>query len=396
MFEDEHVLQDEYTPEKLIERDEEKDDYVEALQPVANGGTPRNIFVYGDTGVGKTVATRMILDELVTDTDEFEDVDVEIVWLNCKGLTSYQTAVQLVNSLRGSSRKISSSGHAKAAVYEMLWSELDDRDATHVLFVLDEVDSLGSDDNLLYQIPRARSNQHIEDTHIGLIGICNNFKFRESLSQRVKSTLCETEIRFGPYDAGELRTILNQRADKAFVDGVLDDDVIPLAAALAGQNTGSARRALDILYNAGSLARKHDDDTVTEDHVREAVSVVEKGVIEDELRDLPTQSHLVLYAIAQLEQQGETPARRKEIYEVYEGIAERGEFDVKAQRTVLDRLGQLSLKGFLHVNEVNKGRGGGKHHQYELDVKLDLVLTVLDEHSRIVEATGNQQLSDFT
>lgn len=385
IFANEYVLQDEYTPEKLIERDEERADYIEALQPVANGVPAQNIFVYGDTGVGKTVATRMILDELKEDTAEFDNVDVEVVWLNCKNLTSYQTAVHLVNELRPPPRQISKTGHPSATVYSMLWDELNERNATHVLFVLDEVDSLETDDDLLYQIPRARSNGHIEDVHVGVIGISNNFKFRDNLSARVKSTLCEHEIRFGPYDAHELQTILYQRAEKAFVEGVLEDDVIPLTAAKAAQDTGSARDALDILYKAGSLARKNDDDVVSESHVRRAVDKVEQGVIEDELRDLPTQSHIVLYAVTVLSQNDETPARRKRIYEVYEMIANRIGADIKAQRTVLDRLSQLTLKGFLHVDKVNKGRKGGKHHQYELDVKADLVVRALEEDSRLSE-----------
>lgn len=394
IFADEYVLQDEYTPEQLIERDEERADYIEALQPVANGAPAQNIFVYGDTGVGKTVATRMILDELKEDTAEFDNVNVEVVWLNCKNLTSYQTAVHLVNDLRPPNRQISKTGHPAATVYSMLWDELNERNATHVLFVLDEVDSLETDDDLLYQIPRARSNGYIENVHVGVIGISNNFKFRDNLSARVKSTLCEHEIRFGPYDAHELQTILHQRAEKAFVDDALADDVIPLTAAKAAQDTGSARDALDILYKAGSLARKNDDDVVTESHVRRAVDKVEQGVIEDELRDLPTQSHLVLYAVTVLSQNDETPARRKRIYEVYETIATRIGADVKAKRTVLDRLSQLTLKGFLHVDKVNKGRNGGKHHQYELDVKDDLVIRALEDESRLSEFIKNERTTD--
>ncbi|WP_135305623.1 orc1/cdc6 family replication initiation protein [Haloarcula amylovorans] len=396
VFKNEQVLQEEYTPDELIEREEEREDYIEALQPVANAASPRNIFVYGDTGVGKTVATRMILNELSKDMEQFDDVDVEVVWANCKELTSYQTAVKLVNSFRERSQKISMSGHSNAAVYDMLWEEIDALDATHLYIVLDEVDSLGTDDDLLYKLPRARSNQDINNTYLGLIGISNNFKFRDNLSARVKSTLCEHEIRFGPYDAGELQTILEQRAEKAFVEGMLISGVIPLVAASAAQNTGSARRALDILYNAGSLARKKDADAVTEDHVREAISLVEKGVIEDELRDLPTQSHLVLYAVALLAEQGELPARRKRIYEVYETIATRLDTTVKAKRTVLNRLSQLSLKGFLHVDEVNKGRSGGKHYQYELDIKQDLLLNILSENNRLEELMVDQNLDQFS
>jgi cell division control protein 6 len=392
IFKNEHVLRDEYTPERLIERDEEKNDYIQALQPIANGTIPQNVFVYGDTGVGKTVATRILLDELQEDAEEFDNVSVEIAWVNCKDMTSYQVAVELVNALRPPDNQISVTGHSRNKIYDLLWDELDSREATHVVFVLDEVDSLGSDDNLLYQVPRARANNNISNTHVGLVGICNNFRFHEDLSSRVKSTLCQYEIRFGPYDADELRTILSDRAEDAFVDGALSQDAVPLAAAMAGSDTGSARHALDILHKAGSLARRRDAHLVEEEHVREAVEAVEQGVIEDELRDLPTQSHIVLYTIAMLEQMGETPARRPRIYDVYTTICDRIDADKKTQRTVLDRLGQLSLKGFLHVSEVNQGREGGKHHRYGLDVNSEMVHNALRDDARLGEAVQNEPL----
>lgn len=76
----------------------------------------------------------------------------------------------------------------------------------------------------------------------------------------------------------------NHRAEKAFVDGVLGDDVVPLTAALAGQDTGSLRQAIDILYEAGSLARKGDAEMIVEAHVRTAAEQVERGVLQDDRR----------------------------------------------------------------------------------------------------------------
>jgi len=51
----------------------------------------------------------------------------------------------------------------------------------------------------------------------------------------VKDTLMETEISFSPYDASELRTILADRADRAFVEGTCDDSAIARAAAIAAR-----------------------------------------------------------------------------------------------------------------------------------------------------------------
>jgi cell division control protein 6 len=393
IFRSEHVLRDKYTPEKLIERQEEKQDYIQALQPIANASVPQNIFVYGDTGVGKTDATRIILDELKEDTEPYDDVEIKTIWLNCKDHSSYDVAVSLVNEFREPSNQLPPTGYSTSKVFQFLWDEIEQCNATHVVFVLDEIDSLGEDDSLLYQIPRAGSNNNLEETEVGLIGICNDFRYRDALSPRVTSTLCEFEIRFGPYDANELTTILEERAEEAFYPGALGDGVVGLAAALAGQDTGSARHAIDILHKAGSLARRREEDEVKTEHVREAEALVEQSVIEDELRDLPTQSHIVLYAITILDKQGETPASRNRVYNIYETICERIGAKVKSERTILNRINKLALKSFVDKEEVNKGESGGRKFRYNLNVDKEIVQAALQTDERVNDATAVESLS---
>lgn len=395
VFANDDVLRDSYVPDQLIARDEEQDDYVQALRPVTRGSEPRNIFVYGDTGVGKTVATRLLLEELQADATEL-GIDLEIAWINVKNLSSYQVVVQLVNHFREADEQLSESGYSMGSVLERLWGELDALEATHVLIVLDEVDSLDTDDKLLYEIPRARSEGNVTETEVGLIGISNNFAFRDNLSARVRATLCEHEIHFPPYDAEQLQTILEDRAERAFVDGALDDGVIELTAALAAQETGSARQALDVLYKAGELANQEESETIIESHVREAFEQVEKGIIESELEQLPSQSHTVLAAILALQQVGETPAGRKRIYSVYASLADLLGMEPKGDRTIHRRLSDLSLKGFLSMRELNLGSQGGNKYVYELEMRPEIVERVLREESRFGDVLGDREFVDFT
>ena len=92
--------------------------------------------------------------------------------------------------------------------------------------------------------------------------------------------------------------------------------MIPLCAAFAGQESGSARQALKLLFTAGDLARSWDCEKVGEKHVREAEPLVRDSKVKDELRSLPTQSHLTLYAVWRLADQEETPVKSSEIYDV--------------------------------------------------------------------------------
>ena len=385
IFTKESVLRDTYTPDGLVERDRELSEYQNALKPVIKGEDPKNIFLYGQTGVGKTIATEMILDRLEKDQEKYDYLDISTISILCKGLnSSYQVSVKLVNEFREPSEKIPPTGYSPDAVLSMLWQHLRDVDATHVLIVLDEIDSIGNDDDILYQLPRANSNGNVppEETKIGVIGISNDFTFRDNLSARVTDSLAEEEIHFPPYDSTQLGNILESRAEKAFQDGVLDGDVIPLCAALSGQESGSARQALKLLYKAGDIARSRDEETVTVDHVQEAEPLVQAGKVEDELEALPTQSHLTLYAVLRLAERDELPSKSHQIYEAYQQAASAIDADVKTDRTIRDRLSQLSLKGFLDVEERNKGSQGGSYYLYDLDIREELVREVLEREDR--------------
>ncbi|WP_121304845.1 Cdc6/Cdc18 family protein [Haloarcula quadrata] len=187
----------------------------------------------------------------------------------------------------------------------------------------------------------------------------------------------------------------SQRAKKAFLDGVVDKPVIAKTAALAAQDTGSARHALDILKESGDIADENGVDSITEAHVEEAYEEVERGKTRSQLRDLPTQSKLVLQALLSLSLNGETPAMKQTVYDVYEKIAYDINTDVKSTRTIHDRLNQLSLNGFVHMEQRNEGLSGGIYNQYDLDLREEIVTEVLKENNRISELMETTTLDSF-
>ncbi|ADD07500.1 Orc1-type DNA replication protein (plasmid) [Natrialba magadii ATCC 43099] len=379
IFNNENVLHDDYQPQSLEERDSEIEQFTGYLQPVINGAQPRNIFLYGKTGVGKTAATKYLLQHLEEDSEQYDDVTITTVYLNCEDLTSsYRVAVALVNKLRDPEEQISRTGYPLNAVYEMLWEKLDELGGT-ILIVLDEVDYIGDDDSVLYQLPRARSNGKIENSRVGIIGISNDFKYREKLDPRVEDTLCERELHFPPYDATDLQNILTKRANHAFKDDVLDGDVVPLCAAFAAQDKGSARQALDLLLEAGDLARRQSDPVVTEDHVRDAKQLLEKQRIEESMKELTSHGHLTLLAVvASTVADPEAPLQKQTIYEQYQDLAKATDRDALGGRAFHNHLAELSMLGILDRAKRNEGRAGGIYYEYEVDVPLEAALSTLE------------------
>lgn len=384
IFRDEDMLREDYQPESITGREKELEEYRKALQPVVNGAQPRNIFLYGKTGVGKTAVSRFLLDQLKQDTKQYDDVNLSVFWLNCTNLSSsYQVAVNLVNTIRPSDKQISTTGHPQQRVFDILYDELEEIGGI-ILLVFDEIDQIGSDDEILYELPRARSNGYLESAKPGVIGISNDFAFRDDLSPKVKDTLCEEEIHFSPYNGPELEAILQERADGALYDDAAEPGVVPLCGALAAQDTGSARQALNLLYSAGELARTADESVITESHVYDARAELEQSQIEHGMRELTQHGHLVLVATLHLALENDTPARVREIYPRYRAIADKSDVDPLVRRRMHDHLADLAMLGILDRQSRNEGRSGGQYYEYSFAVDLSTVQEVVNELERIV------------
>ena len=384
IFRDEDMLREDYQPDSITAREDELTVYMSALQPVINGAQPRNIFLYGKTGVGKTAVSRYLLNQLQRDTAQYEDIELSVCWLNCTNLSSsYQVAINLVNQLRPPKEQISTTGYPQQRVFDILYDELDQIGGT-ILIVLDEIDHIGSNDEILYEIPRARSNGYLTEAKPGVIGISNDFGFRDNLSPKVKDTLCEEEIHFPPYNAPELQAILTKRTTTAMYDDAVDDAVIALCAAIAAQDSGSARQALDLLYKSGELARLNDETRLTEEYVHQARSKLEQSQVEHGMRELTKHGHLALVAMLQLAFEQNTPARIRDVFPLYRRIAEHSNVDPLVRRRMHDHLADLAMLGILSRQLKNEGRAGGHYYQYEFEVTLNVVSDVVQDFDSIV------------
>lgn len=381
IFDDERVLKEDWQPDRLPEREAEIEDIRAALAPVTRGVNAHNLFVFGKTGQGKSVAIHHELN-LLQEWAEEENHDLSVISISAQNqTTSYQLAGHLIKTIRGDKTK--PSGIDQQSVFDMLYNELRDLEDT-IIIVIDEIDTIGTSDDILYELPRARKNGNLrEDQWISVIGISNDLKFIENLNPKVKSSLYDEEVEFTPYDANQLTTILERRADKAFLPGVLEDDVLPLCAAFAAQDEGSARQAIRILYKAGDLALREDAETVTEEHVRDARNILERKRVEESMRSLTTQDQVSFLAVVALEARNETPARTSEVYEQYKNIAAKIDTDILAERRIRDHLKELALQSFLESETKTGGIRGGDYHTFWVKVDLNDTIEILGEDTRI-------------
>ncbi|MHC3436638.1 Cdc6/Cdc18 family protein [Natrialbaceae archaeon A-gly3] len=298
--------------------------------------------------------------------------------------SSFEDVRQRIDDLeddRDSFEEVPMTGWPTDRVYSVFFDAVDYTERV-VVIMLDEIDKLveKSGDDTLYNL--SRMNSELENSRVSIIGISNDLKFTDFLDPRVKSSLGEEEIVFPPYDANQLRDILQHRSDVAFKGDALSPDVIPLCAAFAAQEHGDARRALDLLRTAGELAERSQAEKVIEEHVRQAQDKIELDRVVEVVRTLPTQSKLVLFAIISLEKNGVHSINTGEVYNIYKRLCEEIDADVLTQRRVTDLISELDMLGIVNAIVVSKGRYG-RTKEISLSVPLEETEVVLLSDSRL-------------
>lgn len=376
VFEDRDVLLDEHIPNEFVARDDQVDEYLRALRPVYDGYSPDHVFLFGPNGSGKTAATRFMLREL--DQAKEAESDISTIWLRCNGVgTDYMLAIKLANRILPTDESLNR-GHAEDVVYDRLFEALDEIGGT-IIVVLDEIDRIEDLDTFLYEITRARSpGGRLTDAKVGVIGISKSSDFYENLSSDVKSSLNNKTIDFGAYDANDLRTILDHRIESAFESDAVDEGIAPLCAAHGAKFSGDARFALDLLREAGDLAKECGDDVVVEDHVEQAKESVLEDRVTKLLENLNEESKRVVYALTVLTARGNPNPRTKQIYETYSEIAKRAGMKPVVNVQVTDYLNQIDQIGLTEI-EKNKG-SGGRYNQHTLRYEIGDVVAALEEH----------------
>jgi len=366
--------------ERVVGRDDEVSAIGQALGPATVGGPPESTIIYGKTGTGKSLVARCVSREAHFEA-QANDISFQQAYVDC---SDYQTDAK---ASREMARKLVASldadidvprvGIGAADYRDITWDLLEEYNINSLVVILDEIDKL-DDDELLRSLSRARESGKAE-AHVGAICISNKIEYRERLSERIDSSLQENELVFDPYDAGQLRAILENRTD-AFEPDVLEPDVIPKVAALSAKEHGDARKAIDTLYEAGRLAEKQGTGTVTVSHVDDAVQQAEVNRFEKLVRGTTPHVKYILRALALLtvDNPAQEAFRTHQIYTLYLEVAKQAGADPLSEDRVYRLLKEQSFLGVTESNHTGGGQGEGSYLEHRLLRDPAVVIQAID------------------
>ena len=393
LFIDRKAFEHAFEPSNLPHREQEVDALVRNLVDALNGHIPSNMLLYGVPGSGKTVVTRFVLSQLLEKGKEMGH-PVQTYEINCRNVdTKYRVVQTLASQLKQrGDYLIPFTGWPTDRVLETLIERMDRAGGVHIL-VLDEIDNLvakaGSD--LLYSL--TNMNTLLRNARCCIIGISNDLNFTQELDPRVSSRLSQEDVVFHPYGAQEIQDILQERVKMGLKTNSLEVGVIPLCSALAAQEHGDARRALDLLRISVQKAEQRAQNKVDPKHVRLAQSQLEHDQVTPVLRTLPLHQKLVLFCIIINEENGLRNISTGEIVRTYSEACMKINIEALTPRRISTLLNELDTLGLIMARNVSKGRGGrSKQVNSAIPKGIDSIKTLSKNEPLIEEASQGKYM----
>ncbi|MCC6028790.1 MAG: AAA family ATPase [Candidatus Korarchaeum sp.] len=356
IIKDKRVLRDSFIPDTLPGREEQIFQFTRALSDLLSDQPPSDVAFIGKPGTGKTAVAKNVTGKF---KQEYPNIRAKFIYINCsQATTSYRVMYQLNRAL---GVLVPPSGYP----FDVLWDkfiEAYSSSNSRLVVILDEVDLLVRRDGgrILYSL--SRLNYELgRNLSISMVVISNTLDFLDRLDPRERSSFEPLRIHFPPYTQPQLYNILRQRADLGLKLGTWDDEALHLIAARVAQESGDARRAIDVLRIAAEIAEDERAEKLAVRHVEKALNSVNEEEISVTVRTLPLHHRLILAAIAEILERPQVRPGTGVIYSLYTKKAQSYGVKPLTMRRVSGILRELESLGLVEIKmDYGGARGNTK------------------------------------
>jgi archaeal cell division control protein 6 len=326
LIKNEEALDFEFLPKILPFREKEQRFIAEAIKPLFQGRTGRNVVMFGPPGIGKTAAAKHVIRELEEQSDE-----IFSIYINCwQNNSSYKILVEICEQL--GYRLVQNK--KTTDLYKVVASMINKKTAA---FVFDEIDKAEEYD-FLYFI--------LNDIYKKSVCMITNFEdWLTNLDSRIKSRLTPEVLEFKQYNENETKEIMRQRMGYAFPEGVWEAPAFDRIAKKTFE-LKDIRTGLFIMREAALIAESQSKKKVALPDVEKAISKLDNFTIKKST-DLDEDSKFILEIV-----RANSGKKIGELFKIYE---EKG--GKHSYKTFQRKIDELDENDFVSAKKQT-GTGG--------------------------------------
>lgn len=311
-----------FIPKIIPYRENQQQHIATCIKPLLQERSGRNLFIHGKPGIGKTVATLHVFNELE------EESDITPIYINCwKKNTSHKLILEICE-------KIGYRFTLNKSTDELIQVVTGILNKGSCVICLDECDKLDTND-IVYDLLENIYKKTI-------ILITNNGEWLDKLDMRIKSRLNPESLEFKPYNYEETLGILKQRVEYAFHPNMFDREALELIVKKAFE-LEDLRTGIYLLKEAGDIAEFKNKNNIKLIDAEEAIKKLDNFKVKSS-EDLNNNLNEVLELIKLNDGKSS-----KELFEIY---------GKDSYKTFKRRLNELENNKLISTKEVNLGPKG--------------------------------------
>ncbi len=327
LFKDTVALDYDFIPKLIPYRENEQRYIASSIKPLFQERNGKNLLIHGSPGVGKTVAVRHLFKELEEETD-----DVVPIYINCwQKKTTYKIILDICEQLDYRFTQNKKTNELLVVLKQIL-------NKKSAVFCFDEVDKV-EDFDFLYFL--------LENIYRKTILLITNYKdWVVDLDERIRSRLALEFLEFKKYNAEEIKGILKDRLNYAFIEDVWQEDAFDLVAKKTAE-IEDIRSGLYLLKEAGNIAEDRSSKKITKDDVLKAIAKLDDFKIKNK-EELDDEERLILKIIKE--------NSSKKIGDLYKSYQQHGGEGV--YKTFQRKIKRLEENKFISTSKVIGGKEG--------------------------------------
>ena len=360
VFKDETKLDINYIPYTLPHRESELRLLTEffsfALQ--SPGRMTQRVMITGDVGTGKTAMSQRFGASIAHEATK-KGINLRYVHVNCR---EYRGSLFLIlqHAVSVFHPNFPKRGYAAEELLSMLMQMLDEEEA-HVILTLDEFESLVENEGseAVYKLTRLQETRPNKPQRLSLLCILRDLKTTERLDPSTRSSLQSNIVNLQKYSKKQLIDILSARVALAFKPSAVPEDTLDMIAEDAFSENGNARFGIELLWRAGKYADAEEQDTVTAECVRKAVSSIVPAMRRSDLEILSLHEKLFLLGVAMIFKQNKNASvTLAEAEQTYAVVCEEFNTSPVSHTQLWKYLRNLSAVGILKAEVIATGTRG--------------------------------------